>query len=58
MRRQGMLVIGLLALGWLMVGLTGWIQSGPSLLFWVGVGISTAMQLFVLWILWRSYGEA
>ena len=57
MRRQGMLVMGLLALGWLMVGLTGWVQSGPSVLFWVGVSISTIMQLFILWVLWRSYGE-
>ena len=57
MRRQGLLVIGLLAVGWLMVGLTVWVQKGPSLLFWVGVGISTVMQLFILWVLWRSFGE-
>lgn len=57
MRRQGLLVLGLLALGWLMVGLTGWVQSGPSLLFWAGLSISTIMQLFILWVLWRSYGE-
>ncbi len=57
MRRQGLQVIGLLAVGWLMVGLTGWVQSGLSPIFWVGVGISTVMQLFILWVFWRSYAE-
>jgi len=57
MRRQGLLVIGLLAFGWLMVSSIGWIYKGPAVLFGVGFGISILLQLYIVGVLWRAYGD-
>ena len=57
MRRQGLLVLGLLAFGWLMVASVGWIYKGPSVLFGVGFGISIILQLYIVGVLWRTYKD-
>ena len=57
MRRQGLLVIGLLAFGWLMVSSIGWIYKGPAVVFGVGFGISVLLQLYIVGVLWRAYGD-
>ena len=57
MRRQGLLVLGLLALGWMAFALVGLVTKGFSLIFFIGLSITVLLQLCVLIVLWRSYGE-
>ena len=57
MRRQGLLVLGLLALAWMAFALVGLVIEGFSLLFFIGLGLTLVLQLCVLIVLWRSYGD-
>ncbi len=57
MRRQGLLVLGLLAMSWMAFALVGFVQEGLSALFMIGMGASLLLQLFVLVVLWRTYNN-